>query len=228
MDTIRLIVCIAVSVPCGLLVARISDNFVTERPLFQPSSVPGLAPRVVAIVLVNLGLFLLLLWRFESAPWSELVAYLLGFAVLLLASVIDITEYRLPDAVVLPALAVGCVVVIAVSLVEDFPERIRFSLLGALLTFGVLLIAHVISPRGMGFGDVKFAALLGLMVGWQASGLSDLVLLVLWLFLFGFATGTVGGLMFMVLRGRNTPFPFGPFLAFGTLLSVLFSRSLVG
>jgi prepilin signal peptidase PulO-like enzyme (type II secretory pathway) len=80
----------------------------------------------------------------------------------------------------------------------------------------------------MGFGDVKFASLLGLMVGWQADSIADVLLLVLWLFLIGFAIGTVGGLAFMVLRGRNQPFPFGPFLALGTLITVVFSQSLVG
>ena len=80
----------------------------------------------------------------------------------------------------------------------------------------------------MGFGDVKFAAVLGLMVGWQAGSVVDVVILVLWLFLIGFAFGTVGGLALLVVRGRNQPFPFGPFLALGTLVTVLASRAMVG
>jgi leader peptidase (prepilin peptidase)/N-methyltransferase len=148
--------------------------------------------------------------------------------VLLLASVIDITEYRLPDVVVVPALAVGLVLVTTISVAESSSDRIRFAFFGALLAFAVLLIAHLISPQGMGFGDVKFASLLGLMVGWQADSIAEVLLLVLWLFLIGFAIGTVGGLAFMVLRGRNQPFPFGPFLALGTLITVVFSQSLVG
>jgi prepilin signal peptidase PulO-like enzyme (type II secretory pathway) len=54
------------------------------------------------------------------------------------------------------------------------------------------------------------------------------VILVLWVFLIGFAFGTLGGIALLVFRGRNQPFPFGPFLAMGTLATVLLSRALVG
>jgi leader peptidase (prepilin peptidase)/N-methyltransferase len=80
----------------------------------------------------------------------------------------------------------------------------------------------------MGFGDVKFAAVLGLMAGFQASSFLEVVFLVLWVFLIGFAFGTLGGIALLVFRGRNQPFPFGPFLAMGTLATVLLSRALVG
>jgi|694.fasta_scaffold71182_3 leader peptidase (prepilin peptidase)/N-methyltransferase len=228
MDTIRLIVSIALALPLGALIARISAAFIRERPVFQPTEVPRVSPRTLAIVVATLIVFLLAAIRFNEAGWGEFLAYLLGFAVLLLASVIDITEYRLPDVVVVPALAVGLVLVTTISVAESSSDRIRFAFFGALLAFAVLLIAHLISPQGMGFGDVKFASLLGLMVGWQADSIAEVLLLVLWLFLIGFAIGTVGGLAFMVLRGRNQPFPFGPFLALGTLITVVFSQSLVG
>lgn len=228
MDTVRLLVSIALALPLGVAIARISAMFVRERPVFQPTDVPRVAPRTVAIVGATLIVALLVAVRFDDAGWGEFIAYLLGFAVLLLASVIDITEYRLPDVVVLPALAVGLVLVVTISLAESSSNRIRYAFFGAVLAFAVLLIAHVISPKGMGFGDVKFAPLLGLMVGWQADAIAEVLLLVLWLFLIGFAVGTVGGLVFMVLRGRNQPFPFGPFLALGTLVTVVFSQSFVG
>ena len=228
MDTVRLIVCILLAVPCGALVARISDGFVTERPLFRSSDAPRVSLRTMVIIIATLISFLLAAWRFSDASWFELFVYLLGFAALLLASVIDITEYRLPDVVVIPSLAVGLVLVIVGSIIDHSPERVQFALAGGLLAFGVLLVAHLISPQGMGFGDVKFAALLGVMVGWQADSYVDVALLVLWLLLIGFAVGTIGGVALMVLRGRNQPFPFGPFLALGTLLTVVLSRALIG
>lgn len=228
MDTIRLVVCLALSLPCGVLISRVSATFVTERPLFQSTAVPRIPPRTLAIVGGTAAMFALSVWRFDSAGWAELTAYLLGFAVLLLASVIDVTEYRLPDVVVIPAFTVGIALVVTVSLVDGSSERIRFAFVGAAIAFGVLLIAHLISPQGMGFGDVKFAALLGLMAGWQGASIPDVLLLVLWLFLIGFSLGTVGGLVLMALRGRNRPFPFGPFLALGTFLTIMLSGSLVG
>jgi prepilin signal peptidase PulO-like enzyme (type II secretory pathway) len=66
------------------------------------------------------------------------------------------------------------------------------------------------------------------MAGFQASSFLEVVFLVLWVFLIGFAVGTLGGIALLVIRGRNQPFPFGPFLAMGTLVTVLASRALVG
>jgi leader peptidase (prepilin peptidase)/N-methyltransferase len=228
MNTVRLLVCIVLAFPCGVLISRLSASFVTERPLFQPSETPRVSQRTVVLGSLTLATFVMLGWRFADVSWLELLAYLAGFAALLLASAIDLTEYRLPDVVVLPTLAIGFLLVIVSSVNDDDGARVRYAFLGAVIAFGVLLIAHLISPQGMGFGDVKFAAVLGLMVGWQASSFVDVVILVLWLFLIGFAIGTVGGVALLVVRGRNQPFPFGPFLAMGTLVTVLVSRALVG
>lgn len=228
MNTVRLLVCIVLAVPCGALVSNIAEKFVTERPLFQPSVSPRVFSALACHRNDNDGGFLLLSWRFTDASWAELLAYLAGFAAVLLASVIDLTEYRLPDVVVLPSLAIGVVLIASISIFDSSADRMRYAYLAALLAFGVLLIVHLISPQGMGFGDVKFVALLGLMVGWQAHSFGDAVIIVLWLFLIGFAFGTVGGVALMVLRGRSQAFPFGPFLAIGALVTVLFSRALVG
>jgi leader peptidase (prepilin peptidase)/N-methyltransferase len=228
MNAIRLLVCIVLALPCGVLISRLSATFVTERPLFQPSETPRVSQRTVVLGSLTLVTFVLLSWRFADASWLELLAYLAGFAALILASAVDLTEYRLPDVIVLPTLVVGLLLVLISSVSDGDGGRSRYAFLGAAIAFGVLLIAHLISPQGMGFGDVKFAAVLGLMVGWQAGSVVDVVILVLWLFLIGFAFGTVGGLALLVIRGRNQPFPFGPFLAVGTLVTVLGSRALVG
>ena len=197
MDTIRLLVCIVLALPCGVLISRLSATFVTERPLFQPSETPRVSQRTIVVGSLTLVTFVLLAWRFADASWLELLAYLAGFAALLLASAIDFTEYRLPDVVVLPTLAVGLLLVAIVSVTEGDSGRARYAVLGAAIAFGVLLVAH-------------------------------LIILVLWVFLIGFAFGTLGGIALLVVRGRNQPFPFGPFLAMGTLATVLVSRALVG
>ena len=73
------------------------------------------------------------------------------------------------------------------------PSRIRYALVGAALYFGFLFVAHLISPRGMGFGDVKLAAVMGLYVGWLGSTLREALALVLWAMLIGFLAGSVFG-----------------------------------
>ena len=91
---------------------------------------------------------------------------------------------------------------------------IDFQRFAATVTLGVL---HLVSPRSMGFGDVKLAFVLGLVLGWL--GWSELVLGLLG----GFLAGAVVGVALIALRhrGRKDHLPFGPFLAFGTLVVLL-------
>ena len=128
---------------------------------------------------------------------------------------------------VLPALVASIPVIAVVSIVEDVPESIRYALVGGGIYFGFLFVAHLISPRGMGFGDVKLAAVMGLYVGWLGSDVTQALALVLWAMLIGFASGSVFGFVVLLRRRRNRPFPFGPFLALGTVAAVLLSRGLV-
>jgi len=227
MDTIRLVVCIVLSVPAAIVVNATFDRFLTDRPLFQSSVRPRVSHRAVGLLILTLALFVGAQQRFVDESWPEMLAYCVLFAVLLLLSVIDLYEFRLPDAIVVPSIAVAITTIVAVSVVSDTPERIRYALIGGAIAFGVLFIAHLVSPRGMGFGDVKLAALLGLAVGWQASSANEALILVLWLLLIGFGVGTVAGLALYVIRRRNEPFPFGPFLAIGTVATVLLSQVLV-
>ena len=94
---------------------------------------------------------------------------------------------------------------------------------GAIVAFVVLLVVHEMSPRSMGFGDVRFAGLIGLYVGWL--GLAQVpAALVL-----AFVLGAVVGVVWLAAgrHGRRTPIPFGPFLAAGALVTVLWGQPLV-
>ena len=228
MHTVRLLVCIVLVVPVTSFVDRASRALLTERPLFRSSAATRVGPRVVAIGAVLLVVYVLTAQRFEDSSWLELFAYLALFAVLLLASIVDLEEYRLPDVLVLPAIGVAVVVIGVASALDGSAGRLRFAVLGGAVAFAVLLVAHLVSPRGMGFGDVKFAALLGLAVGWQAGTAVESLVLVLWMLLIGFGIGSVAGVVLWVVRRGNAPFPFGPFLALGTVATVLSSPVLIG
>lgn len=227
MPVLRLLVSIVLAVPFAVFVDR-AAAVVTDRPQVHPPTVARVSPRMVVVGAVLAVVFALTSVRFADASWIEAFAYLALFAVLLLLSIVDIIEYRLPDVIVLPSLVVGVLVVALVSFGEDDPARIRIAFVGAAVTFAILLVAHLVSPRGMGFGDVKLAALLGLAVGWQATTVTDAVVLVLWMLLIGFGVGSLAGVVLWIVRRRNSPFPFGPFLALGTVLTVLLGRALVG
>lgn len=94
--------------------------------------------------------------------------YLVSIAVAL--TVIDIDTRRLPNAIVLPSYPVLAVLLTAASaLTGQWPDLARAAA-GLAILGGFYLTIRVIYPRGMGFGDVKLAGLLGLVLGWFGWG----------------------------------------------------------
>jgi len=79
----------------------------------------------------------------------------------------------------------------------------------------------VLKTEGLGLGDVKYAAAAGLLLGWQK--LIPAILI-----------GSVSGAVFMVAANRirhaekHTEYPFGPFLAVGTLIAMFFGNAIIG
>lgn len=227
MNALRLIVSILLALPAGWFAGVLVERIPDRLPLWKPPKPLHLGGRDLVVHLLVLVLFVIGGLRFADATWGELLAYLGLFTVLAALAVIDIERYRLPDLIVLPSLVVSIAWVAVVSAVNGEPARIRSALVGGALYFGFLFLAHLISPRGMGFGDVKLAALMGLYVGWLGSTTLDAVVLVLWAMLIGFVAGSVIGVVLLVARRRNRPFPFGPFLVLGTVAAIVLSRSLV-
>lgn len=227
MNILRLAVCGVLSLPAGWFAAVLVERIPDRLALFDPPK--PLRPTARDLVVHGLVtvLFLAAAVRFDDAPIGELAAYLVLFTALAALSVIDAELYRLPDRIVLPTLAVSVPLLTAVSVATDDPGRIRYALAGALLYFGFLFVAHLISPRGMGFGDVKLAAVMGLYVGWLGTSFTEAMALVLWAMLIGFVSGTLVGLVLLAVRRRNRAFPFGPFLALGCVAAIMVSDGLV-
>jgi leader peptidase (prepilin peptidase)/N-methyltransferase len=93
-------------------------------------------------------------------------------------------------------------------------------LFASLLGGGLLLLIAVVSHGGMGGGDIKFAAALGLWLGWKY------LLLAL---LLSFVLGGAGGLLLLILKIKNRKdfIPFGPFIALGALISMLYGSKIL-
>jgi leader peptidase (prepilin peptidase)/N-methyltransferase len=158
-----------------------------------------------------------------GADWV-LPAYLVLAASLLAISVIDLIHYIVPNRIVYPTLAVAIPLLVGAALLDHHADSIRTAAIGSVAAWMGLLVVHLIQPRGMGFGDVRLSAILGLYLGWIN------LRLVLWGMLAGFVLGAVIGLGLIAFggRGRKDPVPFAPFLAAGTTLVVLFSARLLG
>ena len=133
----------------------------------------------------------------------------LAVASVTIAALVDADAHRLPNALV--GLA-GAPVVTAV-LSGWSGDLVRGALLGAALLGGPLLVTHLISPAGMGFGDVKAAAVIGAALGLLAPSLAPLGLVVALL-----AAALIG------LARRVRTIAFGPALVAGALIALAVGR----
>lgn len=221
-----LVLLIALSVPATWFLIRLVANGAGEGPIL--AAVP-FDPRqwVMAQGALTVG-FVIIGARFADRSMGVIGAMAVLLTVLLALAVIDMRTYRLPDRIVVPMLCGSIVWISVVSFIDGDRDAMGAALSGAILYFLVLFLAHLISPRGMGFGDVKLAAILGLFLGWEAGTPLDAVVLVLWAMIIGFASGTAVGLIILIRRRSNRPFPFGPFLALGTVLALLASSRFLG
>jgi leader peptidase (prepilin peptidase)/N-methyltransferase len=133
-----------------------------------------------------------------------LVAFLVPIAL------IDLDHKLIPNRLTAPAAVLALVLGTALDPGGEVERLIAGAAAGA-----VLMLPTLLHPRGMGMGDAKLVAVLGLFLG-QA---------VVPAFFVAFATGTVVGIAVLVRKGmsegRRTKIPFGPYLALGGVVGVL-------
>jgi leader peptidase (prepilin peptidase)/N-methyltransferase len=221
---VLVVACTLLGVAVGWCLDPVITRVPRRVPVLGPPGVDEPPPppgRRVAVTVVCAALFGATAARFDDS-WA-LPAYLVLAGALVALSVIDLEHYILPNRIVYP-LAGALVVLLAVaSLAErDLGAYVRALAAGA-VAFGAFFVLHLISPRSMGFGDVKLALSLGLALGWLGWGE-----VFLGLFL-GFCYGAVIGVGLIVLRYRDRKghVPFGPFMAAGALTAVLVGDAII-
>jgi prepilin signal peptidase PulO-like enzyme (type II secretory pathway) len=178
----------------------------------------------VAIIITNAVLWALAANNF-SRGWV-LLPYLVVFSVLLAVSVVDLRLFRIPDRFVFPGLAITIVLIVIASFVVlpsagDAFTVLERAVVGLLTYFGILFFFHLVYPRGMGFGDVKLALLMGLSLGWLGTSNFTAMYLVLIALFFGCVLGIVFGVAWRIIQRQGGAFPFGPALAAAVILVVL-------
>jgi len=181
-------------------------------------------PIPVRYPLVELGtavLFAAAAVRF-GATW-QLPAFCIFFASLLAVSVIDLDLFIIPNRVVYPTLFITAPLLAIAAAAEGSWGHLRDAAIGGAVGFGVLLVIHLAVPRGMGFGDVRLAGVIGMMLGWL--GLRYLFLGLFLAFLLAAVIGLV--LIATRLRTRKDAVPFGPFLASGAVLAALWGHAIL-
>lgn len=170
------------------------------------------------IVELGTGVFFgVVAWKFHSSADSLLIAFLYLAAASIALSLIDLDTHTLPNWIVLPSYLVGVLLLSTAGIVSGNYSAMLRAGIGMVALWSLYLVIALIYPGGMGFGDVKFAGVLGLFLGylgWDA------------LVVGAFAAFVLGGffsLALLALRkvNRKGGIPFGPWMLAGAWVGVL-------
>lgn len=210
------VLCALVGIPGGLFANHVIDR-VPDRQSLRP--VPALATlttglRQRLVIVATIVLFAATAVRFRGG--AVVPAYLVFFLCLITITVIDADRQIIPNYIVYPTILASVPLLALAALAGGDWARFGHSLMGASIAWLTLFAIHLISPGGMGFGDVRLAFVLGLFLGWISllhvfTGMFAGVLLIC-------AVGII--LAVLRLRSLQQHIAFGPFLAAGSTLAV--------
>ena len=162
-------------------------------------------------------------WRF-GFQWYTAAALLLTWTLIAL-TFIDFDTQLLPDNITLPLVWIGLLLSLWHSADGSLPVDPSTSIVGGIAGYMSLwsvywLFKLVTGKEGMGYGDFKLFAAFGTWLGWQMLPL---------IILLSAFTGAVVGITLIVARGsdRNTPIPFGPYLAAAGWIALMWGENLV-
>jgi leader peptidase (prepilin peptidase)/N-methyltransferase len=146
---------------------------------------------------------------------TEVALGLVFVTVLVAITLTDLDRRVIPNKILLVA-AVAGVAIAAIGDPSSLPERA----IGAAAAGGGLFVVALAYPKGMGLGDVKLAAVMGLFLG---RNIAPAILVAL-------LAGSIVGLAMIARHGaaaRKRAIPFGPFLALGGVVGLLAGDQLV-
>jgi leader peptidase (prepilin peptidase) / N-methyltransferase len=173
-----------------------------------------ISPRYPLTEITLAALFLGVALRFSGDP-AQIAAGLVFCSTLLAITLTDLERRIIPNRVLAVASILG-LAIFAFSDPGSLPERLGCAL-GA---GGVLFVAALAYPGGMGMGDVKLAAVMGIFLG----------VAVVPALLIGLLAGSVVGIALIVREGasaRKKAIPFGPFLALGGVAALFLGQALI-
>jgi leader peptidase (prepilin peptidase)/N-methyltransferase len=148
--------------------------------------------------------FLFLFLRYGLS--FDLLFFLFFFCGLIVISGIDLTHQLIPDVISIPGIIIGIIYQLT-------RHNLLYGIIGAVFGGGLILMIRVLGgwaykKEVMGMGDVYLTAMIGAFVGFPN--------IILAIFI-GAVLGAVVGIVYLAVtrRNRETPIPFGPFLAMG-------------
>lgn len=185
-------------------------------------------PSPVWIIPIS-GILTVLLWAVLAPGRPPFVpaTYVVASWVMVALAFIDLDVHRLPDKIQLPAYPIlAGLLAVCSHLTGDWGALLRAGICGAALWLFYFLLIFVLPAGSIGFGDVKLAGLLGMLLGWLT-----------WahVIISTMATFLIGGVIAAVLlatrrKGRKDEFAYGPSMLIGAIVAIaspLFLRSLL-
>jgi prepilin signal peptidase PulO-like enzyme (type II secretory pathway) len=165
-------------------------------------------------------IFALLCWHYGlSAELGVMIFYACLFTIIF---VTDLEQGLILNKVVYPGMVVALLLALYPLpwLSEPMGMRIAYSALGGAIGFAIFLLIAIVSRGGMGWGDVKLAALIGLATGFPLVFLAIIMGAIL------------GGIVAVALviakkRKRRQTIPFGPFLAVAAMVTLLWGSNIL-
>ncbi|MGH9151801.1 MAG: prepilin peptidase [Acidimicrobiales bacterium] len=174
-----------------------------------------ISARYPLVEIATAVLFALTALRFGAD--AALPAFLVFVAALVAITPIDLELRIVPNRIVYPTLFVSAPLLLLAAAIHGDWASAREAAIGGVAAFAVFFVLWYVSPRGMGYGDVRLSGVIGMFLGWL--GLWEVAL---GLFLAFLSASVIGvALMAAGRKGRKDAIPFGPFLALGAVLALL-------
>ena len=169
-------------------------------------------------------LFALLYWKYGLE--AQLGIVLVYTCILTIIFVIDLEHQLVLNKVTYPGMIIAFgLSILSPEIAEVTPlvggtiGRLVSSVIGGAIGLAFMTLPLIIYRRGMGIGDIKLGALVGLMTGYPLVFIALLMSVI------------VGGLISVILlafkiRGRKDPIPFAPFMAASALVTILWGQTI--
>ena len=186
-----------------------------------PRNATGLPLRTLVVEMVTGAAFLFTFTRYGfTAQWGVLVFY---FALFLIIAVIDFEHGLILNKLVYPACLVTSVVSsfypMGLAAGRTLSDSFANSVLGGVVAFVILLIPALVWAGRMGWGDVKFAGLVGVITGFPG-GLMAMALAMIG------GGGLAATYYFIKPRKNHDSIPFGPFLSAGGMVALIWGQTI--
>jgi leader peptidase (prepilin peptidase)/N-methyltransferase len=187
----------------------------------------GISLRYPLVEFLNAALYVLVFWRFSPYYSWFMAAYFVLLSSLLVVTFIDIDYQIIPNGITLPGIPLA--LIFGSTILPDPFSRFdvlgfKASVTGVLLGGGLfyfigLFGSAVFRKEAMGGGDIKLMAMLGGVLGWKGVILTTFI---------GSLFGSFVGITLILLKGSRfgTRIPFGPYLAFGAMISLFLGQDI--